>query len=57
VNDADILGAPEWFPPAEIEELIARKEVKGELTAAAYRHWREYRESGALSADVIDIPN
>ena len=57
VNDADILGAPEWIPPGEIEQLIERHEVKGELTAAAYRHWREYRRNGAISADVIDIPN
>jgi ADP-ribose pyrophosphatase YjhB (NUDIX family) len=57
VNDPDIVAAPEWFSPAEIEDMIARNEVKGELTAAAYRHWREYRQNGALSADVVDIPN
>ena len=57
VNDPDILGAPEWFAPAEIEDLIDRNQVKGELTAAAFRHWREYRQSGERSADVIDIPN
>jgi ADP-ribose pyrophosphatase YjhB (NUDIX family) len=57
VNDADILGAPEWIPPAEVEALIERGEVKGELTAAAYRHWREFRRNGAISADVVDIPN
>jgi ADP-ribose pyrophosphatase YjhB (NUDIX family) len=57
VNDPDILGAPEWFAPAEIEELIERNEIKGELTAAAYRHWREYHQSGALTADIVDIPN
>jgi ADP-ribose pyrophosphatase YjhB (NUDIX family) len=57
VNDPDILGTPAWFGPAEIEGLIDRNEIKGELTAAAYRHWREYRRSGAMSADVIDIPN
>jgi len=57
VTDPDILGAPAWFAPAEIEDLIARNEIKGELTAAAYRHWREYRSNGRLSADVVDIPN
>jgi ADP-ribose pyrophosphatase YjhB (NUDIX family) len=57
VNDPDILGTPEWFAPAEIEGLIGRNEVKGELTAAAYRHWREFRRNGALTADIVDIPN
>ena len=57
VNDPDILGARSGSRRREIEDLIGRNEVKGELTAAAYRHWREYRQSGALSADVIDIPN
>src|SRR5919206_18293 len=36
VADSDILGQPEWFTPAEVEGLIERGEVKGELTAAAY---------------------
>jgi ADP-ribose pyrophosphatase YjhB (NUDIX family) len=57
VNDPDILGDPAWFTPAEVDELIARSEVKGELTAAAFRHWREYRRTGLPSADVVDIPN
>ena len=57
VNDPDILGAPEWFAPAEVEGLIGRNEIKGELTAAAYRHWREFRRSGVLTADIVDIPN
>jgi ADP-ribose pyrophosphatase YjhB (NUDIX family) len=57
INDPDILGAAEWFAPAEIEGLIGRNEVKGELTAAAYRHWREFRQSGALTADIVDTPN
>lgn len=57
VTDSDILGTPAWFAPAEIEDLIGRKEVKGELTAAAFRHWQAYHKSGALSADVVDIPN
>jgi ADP-ribose pyrophosphatase YjhB (NUDIX family) len=57
VADADILGAPEWFSPAEVEELIARGELKGELTVAAFRHWQTYRRDGSLSADVIDTPN
>jgi len=57
VTDSDILGTPAWFAPAEIEDLIGRKQVKGELTAAAFRHWQEYHKSGALSADVVDIPN
>jgi ADP-ribose pyrophosphatase YjhB (NUDIX family) len=57
VADSDILGAPEWFTPAEIEGLIARGEVKGELTATAYRHWQAYRRSGHTSADIVDIPN
>jgi hypothetical protein len=37
--------------------MIAQNEVKGELTAAAFRHWQEFRRSGAVSGDVIDIPN
>jgi len=57
VTDSDILGSPAWFAPAEIEELITRKQVKGELTAAAFRHWQEYHRSGELTADVVDIPN
>ncbi|HSD01014.1 MAG TPA: NUDIX domain-containing protein [Gaiellales bacterium] len=57
VNDPDILGAPEWFAPERIDELIARTQVKGELTAAAFRHWRTYREGGEMSADIVDIPN
>jgi ADP-ribose pyrophosphatase YjhB (NUDIX family) len=56
VNDPDILGAPEWFSPDRIDEMHAAGELKGELTAAALRHWREYRRTGALSSDVIDIP-
>ena len=31
--------------------------MKGELTAAAFRHWQEYRRDGAVSGDVVDIPN
>jgi len=57
VNDPDILGAPEWFSPDRIDEMHAAGELKGELTATALRHWREYRRTGALSSDVIDIPN
>ena len=57
VADPDILGAPEWFSPAQVEQLIANGEIKGELTAAAFRHWVEYRRSGGQSADVVDIPN
>lgn len=57
INDPDILGAPEWFSPGHIEELIARGEVKGELTAAAFRHWQEYRRGDAISGDIVDIPN
>ena len=57
VNDSDILGAPQWFSPADIEMMIARNEVKGQLTATAFRHWQEYRRSGRLSADLVDIPN
>ena len=57
VNDPDILGAPEWFTPEEIDGLIAHTQVKGELTAAAFRHWRTYREGGEMSADIVDIPN
>ena len=48
INDSDILGAPEWFAPAEVEELIAGGEVKGQLTAAAFKQWRHYRESRAV---------
>ncbi len=57
VADSDILGAPEWFSPAEVEGMIQRGEVKGELTTAAYRHWQAYRRDGRISADVIDTPN
>jgi ADP-ribose pyrophosphatase YjhB (NUDIX family) len=57
VNDPDILGAPEWFTPDEVEELIERGEVKGQLTASAFRHWQEYRRHGRISADLVDIPN
>jgi ADP-ribose pyrophosphatase YjhB (NUDIX family) len=57
VNDPDILGAPEWFTPEEVEGMIARGEIKGQLTATAYQHWQEYRRSGAVTADVVDIPN
>src|SRR6476619_2066808 len=57
INDSDILGAPQWFSPPDIEIMIAGNEVKGELTAAAFRHWQEFRRSGAVSGDVIDIPN
>ena len=57
VNDPDILGAPEWFTPEQIDDLIARTQVKGELTAAAFRHWRTYRQGGEMSADIVDIPN
>jgi hypothetical protein len=37
--------------------LIEDGEVKGELTAAAFRHWQTYRRDGSVSGDVIDIPN
>ncbi|MDX6523126.1 MAG: hypothetical protein QOI17_639 [Gaiellales bacterium] len=57
INDSDILGAPEWFSPTAIDALIGDGQVKGELTASAFRHWQEYRQSGALSADVVDVPN
>jgi hypothetical protein len=57
VADSDILGAPEWFRPAAVEGLIERGEIKGELTAAAYRHWQTFRRTGRASADVVDIPN
>ena len=57
VADSDILGAPEWFAPQPIEEMIERGEMKGELTAAAYRHWQAYRHDGSVSADVVDTPN
>jgi ADP-ribose pyrophosphatase YjhB (NUDIX family) len=57
IIDSDILGAPEWFKPSDIEELIADDQVKGHLTASAFRHWQEYRRTGALTADVVDIPN
>ena len=57
VADSDILGAPEWFTPAEVEGLIERGEIKGELTATAYRHWQAFRRSGRASADIVDTPN
>jgi len=57
INDSDILGAPQWFSPADIEAMIADDQVKGELTAAAFRHWQEYRRHGTVSGDVVDIPN
>ena len=57
INDSDILGAPEWFKPTDIEGMIAEGQVKGELTAAAFRHWEEYRRTGSMTSDVIDIPN
>jgi len=57
INDPDILGAPQWFSPAQIEELIARGEVKGELTAAAFRHWQAYRRADMIAGDIVDIPN
>jgi ADP-ribose pyrophosphatase YjhB (NUDIX family) len=57
IADADILGAPEWFSPVEVEGLIERGEIKGELTAAAYRAWRAYRRDSGVTAEVIDIPN
>jgi ADP-ribose pyrophosphatase YjhB (NUDIX family) len=57
IADSNILGAPEWFSPAEVEGLIERGEIKGELTAAAYRAWRAYRRDGGVTAEVIDIPN
>jgi ADP-ribose pyrophosphatase YjhB (NUDIX family) len=57
VSDPKILGDPEWFTPAEIDGLCAVGQIKGELTAAAYRHWREYRRSGQMSVEIIDVPN
>jgi len=57
INDPDILDAPRWLSPAQIEELIEGDEIKGELTAAAFRHWQSYRSHGGVSGDVIDIPN
>jgi len=57
VADSDILGAPEWFAPAEVEDLIARGEVKGELTTTAFRHWQAFHRDGSVSADIVDIPN
>ncbi|MGZ4430268.1 MAG: NUDIX domain-containing protein [Gaiellales bacterium] len=57
INDPDILGAPEWFTPAEVAALIASGEVKGQLTATAFEHWSAYRETGRPSADIIDTPN
>ncbi|HYX84583.1 MAG TPA: NUDIX domain-containing protein [Gaiellales bacterium] len=57
VNDPDILGAPEWFSPDHVDELIQSGQVKGELTAAAFRHWRAFRRDGSVSADIVDIPN
>ena len=57
INDSDILGAPEWFKPTDIEAMIADQQVKGELTAAAFRHWQEFRRTGSMTSDVIDIPN
>src|SRR5215475_2015824 len=57
ITDSDILGAPEWFPPTEVEQLIAGGEIKGRLTASAFQHWRHYRQTGQISADVVDIPN
>jgi ADP-ribose pyrophosphatase YjhB (NUDIX family) len=57
VNDPDILAAPEWFSPDQVEQLIARGEVKGMLTTTAFRHWQEYRRSGRATADLVDIPN
>jgi len=57
INDSDILGAPEWFSPTAIEAMIEDQQVKGELTAAAFRHWQEYRRHAVVSGDVIDIPN
>ena len=40
-----------------IADAAAGREVKGELTAAAFRHWQTYRRDGSVSGDVIDIPN
>jgi ADP-ribose pyrophosphatase YjhB (NUDIX family) len=57
VNDPDILGAPEWFTPDAIDGLIAAGQVKGELTSAAFRHWRGFRAGTGVSADIVDIPN
>jgi ADP-ribose pyrophosphatase YjhB (NUDIX family) len=57
VNDPDILGAPEWFTPEAIDELIGSGQVKGELTAAAFRHWRSFHAGSGICADIVDIPN
>jgi hypothetical protein len=57
VNDPDILAAPEWFTPAEVEALIERREIKGKLTESAFRHWQTYRANGELSCDLVDVPN
>jgi ADP-ribose pyrophosphatase YjhB (NUDIX family) len=57
ISDSDILGAPQWFGPADIEAMIADDQIKGELTATAFRHWQEHRRTGAVSGDVVDIPN
>lgn len=57
INDPDILGAPQWFAPGQIEELVERGEVKGELTATAFRHWQQYRRSDTIAGDIVDIPN
>ena len=37
--------------------MIEDRQVKGELTAAAFRHWQEFRRTGVVSGDVVDIPN
>ena len=57
VNDPDIVAAPEWFTPDEVDALISRGEVKGRLTESAFRHWQEFRASGRLSCDLVDVPN
>lgn len=57
VNDPDILGVPEWFTPEAIEELIANRQVKGELTSTAFRHWQGFRAGSGVAADIVDIPN
>ena len=57
VNDPDIVAAPEWFTARRGGGADQPWRGQGRLTESAFRHWQEFRASGRLSCDLVDVPN
>ena len=57
INDSDILGAPQWFAPPTIEAHDRERRGEGRADRRRLPPLAGVPPDGAVSGDVVDIPN